>query len=132
MARTTSSTSAFLNWPAARRLSTISRMTPSLVVAVNAGTMASRTTKSDMRMVGLSLLARLLGRGGSSGHLAGGQAAAVVLDLFLVAADLLFELVQDLVGRAENVLSTGAGDEVLGVLGLDVELDPLEVLLKID
>ena len=69
-----------------RRLSTISRMTDSLVVAFRSGMMASRTTKSDMRIrEPPSLVARFIG-GRSPRHLAPGRRAAMVLDFFLVTA----------------------------------------------
>src|SRR5438132_5309445 len=70
----------------------------------------------------LSLFAGFLGRGRGPGHLAGGQTAAMVLDHFLVAPELLLKLVQHLIGGPEHVLSGGAGHKVLGVFGLDVEL----------
>src|SRR5436190_22183547 len=113
MARTTSSVSAEpFSAPAARRLSTISRITSSFVVALRSGRMASRTTKSDMRMAGLSLLAGLLGlRGGSK--LARGGVAPVVLDLLFIATELHLELVLDDVDGPEQVDRLTLGDEIV-------------------
>src|SRR6476469_9996414 len=95
MARTTSSGSAApRSWPAARRLSTISRITSSFVVARSSGMIASLTTKSDMRMAGLSLLAGLLGTR-HAGDLAGRLVASMVLQLLFELAELHLQLVED-------------------------------------
>src|SRR3954452_17216695 len=125
MARTTSSRSAPRNWPAARRLSTISRMTPSLLAALSSGMIASRTTKSDMRMPAPpSFLGRFLAAG-SARHLAGRGRPAVVLDLPLITTQLAFELVQGQVHGREHVVVALARDDVVPVLRLHDELHPL-------
>src|SRR5205085_1937257 len=129
IARMMSSRSAPRNSPALRRLSTMARMTPSLVVADSDGMIASRTTKSDMRMTfGLrSLLGGPTGlRAGS--HLAGRGGPATVLDLFLVAADLALDLVQGQVDRSHQVRLTFLRDKVVLVFGLDDELDVAALL----
>src|SRR5262249_30248216 len=131
MARMTSSTSEPRNWLAVRRLSTISRMTASLEEAVRCGTMASRTTNSDMRMSGTpSLFRRLLPCGRA--YLADGRGPAVILDALLVAAQLLLDLVQGQVHGGEQFAVGLAGNEVVLVLGLDDELHVLAVLAEID
>src|SRR5438132_14058347 len=95
-------------------------MTPSLVVAVNSGTMASRTTKSDIRMPNLLApwpCARARSRearcgshlffagflAGAACHLTDGGRPPVVLDLFLVPADLGLKFVLDEVHSGQDV-----------------------------
>src|SRR5262245_51118192 len=128
MARTMSSMSVPRNWPASRRLSTMARMTPSLVVADSDGMMASRTTNSDIRMMLLpSLLSRV--ERGRPGHVAGRGRPAVVLDRFLVAAELALQLVHGQVHRGDHVVVGVLGDEVVLVFRLDEKLDPGLVFL---
>src|SRR5579872_541318 len=116
MALTTSSRSPPRNCPAARRLSTISRMTPSLVVAARAGMIASRTTKSDMRMPAPPSLFGGLFEAGRAGDLAGRRGPAMVLNLFLVAPQLPFDLVENEIDRSKHVVMALLGDEVVLVL----------------
>src|SRR5262249_26248653 len=111
------------NWPASRRLSTMPRITASLVVACSDGRMASRTTNSDMRMAGSlrSLLAVF--RPAGAGDIAGGGGPAMVPDLLFIAAEMSPELVQGQVDRGDHVGVAVLGDEVVPVLSLNHELD---------
>src|SRR5262245_57628735 len=130
MARMMSSVSVPRNCPAPLRLSTMPRMTASLVVATSDGMIASRTTNSDMRIMMIlpSLLADVLVLRGT-GHFAGRGSPATVLDLFFIAAKLSLKLVQHQIDRREHVVLILAGDEVVLVLGLNEELDEGLVLL---
>src|SRR5262245_30831410 len=132
MARTTSSASAARTWPASRRLSTIARMTASLVVAVSEGMIASRTTNSPRRMAGSlrSVLSGLV-QAPAGGQVAGGGGAAVVLDAVFVAPQLALDLGEAQVHGGDDVVVGLGGDEVVLVLGLDQELDQGLVFLRL-
>src|SRR5262245_61992201 len=114
-------------------------MTPSFVLAFRSGIIASRTTKSVMRMPSLlptevspgrgtaqapaepSLLTDLFRRG--AGGFACREPAAAVLDLLLVAAQLGFELVNGQVHGRQDIGVRFPGDEIVLVLGGNDELD---------
>src|SRR5262249_54012440 len=100
-----------------------------LLEAVRSGTIASRTTKSDIRMAAPpSLVAGFLGGLTGAGHVADRGGAAAVLDLLLVAAQLRLKFGQGEVHGGEDLVVALVGDEVVLVLGLDDELDPALVL----
>src|SRR6516162_8919384 len=124
-----SSGSPLAKKPAERRFSTSSRMELSLDTAARAADIESRTTKSDMRMIEFSSLLAGLIRGRRAGHVAHRRRAAVVLDLFLVFSQLLFQLVQHQLDGREDVLVLGAGHEAVFMLGRDDEFHHFLVLL---
>src|SRR5579871_199189 len=130
-ARTISSDSAAFNWLVLARLPTISRMTPSLVVAVSSGMMASRTTKSVMRMPDLpSLFACFLQRG-HAGHLASRGRAPSVLHLFLIAAQLGFQFIYRQIHCCQDIVVALAGDKIVFVFRRDQDLDQFDVVFQI-
>src|SRR5262249_43881130 len=148
IALTMLSCSVFFNCPLARRLSTISRMAASLVVATKFGSIAFRTTKSDSFIpqpplnspaltkhrvacersgcrLELGAFGRVLSlRPGRPGF-AHGWRAAMILALFLVLAQLLFEFVQNQIDCGAHVRMTFASHEIVFVFRRNDELHDL-------
>src|SRR6266581_1742153 len=120
-------------------------MTPSLVVAVNSGTIASRTTKSDMRMpmspvipsqrrqVGrlawapALLFARFLA--GRPCDFACRRVPAMVLDFLFVPTQLPLQLVHHKIDGSVNVCVALVGDDTLFVFRRDDEFDHFLLLV---
>src|SRR5262245_6155252 len=129
--RTMSSETPALIYPVARRLSTISRTTASLAVAVRAGTIASRTTKSVIAMVALlGADSRGLAAGprGAAPRVTDVRRPAVVLDFLFIPAELGLQLVQGQIDRHLQFTVRLAAHEIVFVLGGHQDLDRLLVL----
>src|SRR5262245_17412519 len=101
-------------------------MTPSLVAAAIVAVMASRTTKSDMRMTRPSGLFRRLY------HFAGCRRSPMFHDFLFVFAHLPLQLVHHLIDSRQDVRIALAGDKIVLVLGRHEELDNLVLQIHDD
>src|SRR4029077_3841528 len=117
-------------------------MTPSLLLADNSGMIASRTTKSDMRirylrtaqrprLPGSLLFFRIFFEGWGTGDLAGWRPAAVVLDFLLIPAQLTLQLVHHQVDGRQDVAIDLAGDKIMLVLRRHQELHYFHVIFQV-
>src|SRR5581483_6478610 len=93
---------------------------------------ASRTTKSVMRMPATPSFLGRFAWAGTAHHLAGRGSPAAVLDLLFIAAQLAFELGEHQIDGRGQLRMALAGHEVVLVLGLHDKLYELEFFLHID